>query len=896
MRILFSYTLQTLKRNKGMSLCIMAAVLLSSTLLCALCTFGYTELKWRVEVEEYENGSWHGELGGEISPEDLAVTDNNLYVEETMVKGPFTCLKLPGENTLPYLIYRGADENYWRFMGEKNSIVEGRVPQKSGEIAVSRSFFEQNPQYRLGDTISMPEGERRVGNQALEAGQTSREGEHFHQTGECMVTLVGIMDMTTNTTVPGYYAMGCLDREALTGKEELVVYVKLKDIRRTYEVMPQIADAIGIPKDEYGKYDNHFRYHTMLLMLNYVFPPKEARPLLPALENWGVPLVYGSILLLAAGAFVMIIRGAFQISAAARMKQLGIFRSVGATPGQIGISILMEGILLSIVPILLSIGVGYLFTAGVMGVYTHIAGEMLYFPITVQFSPALALFSAGISFLTVLTAALIPAVKISKMTPLEAVHMQEESRKGKKKGRRKYKKHPLFRRLFGYTGELAAASHYAGRKGFRAGVLSLTLCLMLLCGFYSMMGLNDYLSIRNRQAAHYNIFARLTMITESDRKLPGELLSIPGQEENVYFCVSRLAYWAQPSQESEEFKSRGGFAGLDLNKWNLVKRDGKYRMRTYLYGMEEKAFDAFCQSLGESPAEYYDTEHLKALAWSAAPLYPEVINNSRKAGQSYSHLKLAPGQELMIEEKTEDDLDTDYTLSVEVGAVAAKGPEIGDVRNNYAINLYVPLKVYYAIAEGFGPEKAQSAYQVYVKMKTSPENDLAVAERAEELCRSFMPEEDFYLVSFGKEERDNATVSRAMGAVVDCIGILLGLIGISNTLSVVSRSMLSRRREFAMLRSVGMDTQEVGKLLALEGLRMAITPVLAAIPAVAGLLTLLLWILDVTWKELLPYIPWGEIAGGTALVMLAVAVSYRISSGKIRKDTIIEAVRNENLG
>ena len=104
MRILFSYTLQTLKRNKGMSLSIMAAVLLSSTLLCALCTFGYTELKWRVEVEEYENGSWHGELGGEISPEDLAVTDNNLYVEETMVKGPFTCLKLPGENALPYLI------------------------------------------------------------------------------------------------------------------------------------------------------------------------------------------------------------------------------------------------------------------------------------------------------------------------------------------------------------------------------------------------------------------------------------------------------------------------------------------------------------------------------------------------------------------------------------------------------------------------------------------------------------------------------------------------------------------------------------------------------------------------------------------------------------------------
>ncbi|MDE6203402.1 MAG: ABC transporter permease, partial [Lachnospiraceae bacterium] len=481
-----------------------------------------------------------------------------------------------------------------------------------------------------------------------------------------------------------------------------------------------------------------------------------------------------------------------------------------------------------------------------------------YFPITVRFSPMLAAFSAGVSFLTVLAAALIPAVKIAGMTPLEAIHMPEGSSAGKKKDRKKYKKHPIFRKLFGYAGELAAASHYVNRKRFRAGVLSLTLCLMLLCGFVSLMGMNNYLSIRNRQAAYYNIYARLTMITESDRKLPGELLAIAGQQENVYFCVSRMAYWAQPSQETEEFKSRGGFAGLNREMWNLVERDGKYRIQTYLYGMEEKAFDAYCKSLGGNPAEYYDTEHIKALAWSAAPLYPEVLNNRQKSIQSYSHLKLLPGQKLLIEEKTEDDMDTDYKLPVEVGAVAAKGPEIGDVRNNYSINLYVPLKVYYAIAEGFGPDKAQSAYSIYVKMKTSPENDLAVAERAEEICRSFMPEEDFYIVSAAREERDNAVAIRAMGAVVDCIGILLGLIGISNTLSVVSRSMMGRRREFAMLRSVGMDTQGIGKLLLLEGLRMALTPVLAAVPGVAALLAALMWIVDVTWKELLPYIPWGK--------------------------------------
>lgn len=79
------------------------------------------------------------------------------------------------------------------------------------------------------------------------------------------------MDLTTNTTVPGYYAMGYMDREALSDQDELVIYVKLKDIRKTYEVMPQIADAMGIGKDEYGRYENHFAYHTMLLALNFVF-------------------------------------------------------------------------------------------------------------------------------------------------------------------------------------------------------------------------------------------------------------------------------------------------------------------------------------------------------------------------------------------------------------------------------------------------------------------------------------------------------------------------------------------------------------------------------------------------------------------------------------------------
>lgn len=897
MKTLFQYTLNTIRQNRRTSLSIMVSVLLASTLLCAMCTYGYTQIRWRAEIEEYESGQWHGELGGDIPMEKLKLAEDNLYVEAAMVKGPFTCLRLPEGSHLPYLLLRDADENYWNLMGEKNTIIEGRIPQKPGEIAVSKSFFDYHPEYQLGDTISFPEGQRCLGDEMLDAVLARREGEGFFETGEKTVTLVGKMDVTTNTTVPGYYAMGYMDREALSGQDELVVYVKFKDIRKTYEVMPKIADAMGIGKNEYGRYENHFEYHTMLLALNFVFPPDAAL----SLDAVGQILVYGVILLLAMGAFVMIICGAFQVSASARMKQLGMFRSVGATPGQIAVSILMEGIILSVVPILLSLGIGYGFTAAIMKMYTDIAGELLYFPVTVHFSPLIGLMSAGLSLLTVLVSAFLPALKIARLSPLEAIRMQEGTGKGKAQkkdkerrvGQRFFRKR-LFEGRFSCERELARASHRVGRRGFRAGVWSLSFCLMLLMGFFSFLSLNDYLGARNKSAEDFNIFVRLDMGTETDRELLGNLQAVPGEEESVYYCVTRVAYWAAPEEETEEFKERGGFGSLNLNQWAIVNRDGKYRIRVYLYGMQEERFDEYCRQWGEDPAGFYDTEHVRAVAWSAAPVYPDVLNNTAKEEMSYSHLKLFKGEELLLEEKTEDTMESDYVFSIEAGAVAQDGPRLGDVRNFYTVNLYMPLSVYYSVMEKLSGER-EGGYYTYMKVKTAPEDDLAVTDEITKLCEAVMAKEDIYISSTASEEESNAVGKQAMEAVVDCIGILLGLIGISNTLSAVSHTMLRRRREFAMLRSVGMDTEGVKRLLLLEGIRMAVTPVFVAIPAVAVLLEILMIMVDVSWKDFLLWLPWGKVILSIAIVLIAVAAAYQVSAGRIKKDTIIEAVRDENV-
>ena len=59
---------------------------------------------------------------------------------------------------------------------------------------MSKSFFEQNPEYCLGDTVTLEEGERRIleekapEEKVLDAGAVRREGESFFRTGERTVT------------------------------------------------------------------------------------------------------------------------------------------------------------------------------------------------------------------------------------------------------------------------------------------------------------------------------------------------------------------------------------------------------------------------------------------------------------------------------------------------------------------------------------------------------------------------------------------------------------------------------------------------------------------------------------------------------------------------------------
>ena len=196
--------------------------------------------------------------------------------------------------------------------------------------------------------------------------------------------------------------------EELSEPDEMVVDVYLQNARNIYRDMPLISKQLGLEEDS-------IQYHSMLLSRYFIHDPEdETPPMLLAL--------YLAILMIVALSLVLIIRGSFELSMNARIHQFGIFSSIGATPKQVRNCLLQEAAVLSIVPIILASLLGIFISYGLIGAVNIFAADVskrheAFF----HYSPLILAFTILVSVLTVLFSAWIPAKKLSRMTPIEAM-------------------------------------------------------------------------------------------------------------------------------------------------------------------------------------------------------------------------------------------------------------------------------------------------------------------------------------------------------------------------------------------------------------------------------------------------------------------------------------------
>ena len=123
---------------------------------------------------------------------------------------------------------------------------------------------------------------------------------------------------------------------------------------------------------------------------------------------------------------------------------------------------------------------------------------------------------------------------------------------------------------------------------------------------------------------------------------------------------------------------------------------------------------------------------------------------------------------------------------------------------------------------------------------------------------------------------------------------LVTLIGVTSVFNTINTCIALRRREFSVLRSIGLTKKGFNKILYFESLFFGLKSLLYALPVSLFVVYLIyMSMADVVSNGFM--IPWTSIIIAVISVFIIILLSMLYSSSKIKKDNILEQIIDENI-
>ncbi|ODG92651.1 MULTISPECIES: ABC transporter permease [Bacillaceae] len=123
---------------------------------------------------------------------------------------------------------------------------------------------------------------------------------------------------------------------------------------------------------------------------------------------------------------------------------------------------------------------------------------------------------------------------------------------------------------------------------------------------------------------------------------------------------------------------------------------------------------------------------------------------------------------------------------------------------------------------------------------------------------------------------------------------LITLISVANIFNTISTSVSLRKREFAMLKSVGMTPKGFNKMIHYESIFYGIKSLLIGLP----ISIVIMYLIHLAMMNTFSYnftLPWMYIFYCFTTVFIIVSSTMLFSSAKIKKENIIDALKQESI-
>lgn len=851
MNILNKVTRKALGRNRMRTFVTIIGIVLSAAMFTAVTTSITSMQEYMKKCCEQTDGSWYaGYMAADVdkyreirSDEDVSVT---AYLEDM----GYAVIGSSNEYK-PYLYIGGMSGNFTDIVAV--NLIEGRMPQNSDEIILPKHLITNGgiKNYNKGDKISLDAGQRsydgkilsqRDGYQATEEGDVKDNEEKLINTGTREYTIVGFYERPSFEpySAPGYTALTVGD-----GSDTAVydVFYKTKKAGKIYTVAQRLN-----PDGASTEYNSDYLRFSGISS-NIAF-------------NKVLYSFAGILIMLIMFGSVSLIYNAFSISVSERTRQFGILKSVGATKRQMRHSVIYEGMLLGIIGIPVGIGAGILGMFITFKLTGKFFGMMLVNKIDVVFGLHVtwqALVTAAvICFVTVMISANIPAVRAARKPAIEAIRQTGDVSIRKNK----IKTSKLTYRLFGFEGMLASKNFKRNRRKYRATVLSLFMSIVL---FISASGFCNYLmkgiDVTNATQS-YDISYRVTQ--DILNKAGNDKDSIEKLLENVQ-DVTDVTYIYNVNDYmvdvDESLISQKVFDVMDGNvtRWSVgihFVKDSDYRSYLKQMNLDENI--------------YMNTDD------PVGVMYDDITIYSKK----YYRLELFNTDKLNL--KAGNGLNT---VTLNIGTSVDETPMGIDADGIQ----YYPIVMYpFSVRDKVIPDEMQQL-NYYIK---SDNHKVSYDKMCDMLDTQGLSSYRAY------DYAETVAVSRAMTMVIKVFSmgfiVLISLIALANVFNTISTNVMLRRREFAMLKSVGMTKKGFYRMMDYECILYGIKGVALGLP-VSLAINLLMARSIGFGTNIGVLIPWKSVIIAVGSVFLVVFATMIYSMGKIRNDNPVETLKNENL-
>ena len=849
MSILNRLTIKNLRLNKKRTIVTIIGIILSTALMVGigLLFSSFQDLMIRDTI------GYSGKYEAKYNDVDLIKLNDIKNKNFTyFYEKPIGFSKIESSNEYkPYMYITSVNREYFNVL----KLIEGSFPKNENEIVISNHVITNGGlNYKVGDIVTFKYGKRNIeGNDTL-ANSELVDGEFLTNEGTYTYKIVGIVERSNfeSYSASGYTAFTV---DVNSDKGNVNLYVMFNKNKKIIKQSEELAKKLN--------YNGDINYNSTLLALYGESTYGNV------MSSMGGMMVI--MLSLVSIGCIIVIYNSFAISVMERKKEFGLLSSIGATKRQLSHTVFFEAVVVGVIGIILGIIGAYIGIGCVILIINNLISDMLEYKLHLVTNPLFIIIPVIFMIIVIGVSAFIPSRRASKVSPIEAIRQNDDIKINKKKIRTS----KLINKLFGIEGEIALKNIKRNKKKYRVTIVSLFISIVLFISFSSYMNytLNTASSVMGEVPYDYQIsyFGDDPNNDKEALDKINEIVKSSDVKEYVSYSVGNLSIIGDYTYSDEYldfYKSAYGDDGIKaLNNlkyqsiYILVLDDNSYNKYKKLVGLDKDSVILLNRfkgvSYGNNKRVNYDIP---------------VINNGN------INIKICNFDD-------DDDVDTTKYCNKNIDNIFVTNKSF-DLIEEFSymddFKLIVNKKLYDSISDS-------STHYTQFNIISDNTNNI------DKLTKDLDKYSNVNYTNIKEAMKQANNLILAVKILMYGFISLVTLIGVTSVFNTISTSMALRKREFAVLRSIGLTNRGFNKILFFESLFFGMKSLIFAIPVSIGITVLIHYALADMMSISTIIIPWKYIIISIVSVFAIVLLTMMYSTSKIKKHNIIEQIREENI-